>query len=808
MNKNIKVSVAVPTYKFSKYIEECINSIQSQIVNFEMEIIVSDDFSEDGTIEILNRIKLTDDRIKIIQNKKNLGFFHNIKNLFDNCVGEYIAYIDGDDLFIDDFKLQKQFDFLENNKEFAMHSTGYKRIENGIITPQIEDCWFTPLKEELTISDIINVNLVSFGRMFRNSKNLVPDWANGYNFLDWIINFQILKKGKAKCESWVSGYYRLDSNGLIASKSEEDIIKENKLISDLLKIKYEEFLNEEIIKEKNKKMYKDYSQHGEQKIILDYFKDIDVNNLRFLDIGANDGVSFSNTYALALSGWSGALIEPSKMAFDKLEENYKENKSVNLYNVGISNKTEKMKFYESRNWVNADAPVSVLSSLDESHKDKFIGMNWEETQCDFVTWIDFKNKYGINSEAFDFISIDCEGHDLIVLDQIKEILDRTKIVCVESSNSQDSNLNNILKSNGFELMNETQDNSIYRKKEDKTVVMIDCFVSGPEVESKLIDQIERVKSINLDILLVSNTIIKKEIIELVDFYIYDKRNQLFECEYDNVNYINLYDVINNNDTPFLQTSILTRGLQRHGLSVLVNLFNSVNFAKSLGYDNFIRLEVDDLFGPESIKFIERSTFLLKKSNKKALLFYNNYDNESSNISFHFMNFNIDYFLEKIPQIKNESDYINYLKENYDNLRFEIAEQFIYNNLKRNGDVEVLIKNGQMMSDFFQDTIWNTSMSNSNLSSKYEGCMTTLFNLSGTNEIMILSYNKTEDHKNRKIKVVTNNGSIDFNHNLNGYGVWSYNLIDKNELIEIWVYESDRLLYVEKNENINNKVSFL
>lgn len=555
-------------------------------------------------------------------------------------------------------------------------------------------------------------------------------------------------------------------------------------------------------------MYKDYSQHGEQKIILDYFKDIDVNNLRFLDIGANDGVSFSNTYALTLSGWSGVLIEPSKMAFDKLEQNYKENRRVNLYNVGISNKTEKMKFYESRNWVNADAPVSVLSSLDESHKDKFIGMNWEETQCDFMTWVDFKNKYGINSEAFDFISIDCEGHYLIVLEQIKEILDKTKIVCVESSHNQDSNLNDILKSNGFELMNETQDNSIYRKKEDKTIVIIDCFVSGPEVESKLIDQIKRVKSINLDILLVSNTIIKKEIIELVDFYIYDKRNQLFECEYENVNNVVFYDVINNNDTPFLQTSILTRGLQRHGLSVLVNLFNSVNFVKSLGYDNFIRLEVDDLFGTESINFIEKSTFLLKKSAKKALLLYNHYNNEPSNISFHFMNFNIDYFLEKIPQIRNEVDYINYLKENYGNLNFEIAEQLIYNNLKRNGDVEVLIKNGQILSDCFPDTIWNTSMSNSNLPSKYGGCITTLFNLSGTNQIMILSYNKVEDHKNRKIKAITTNGVIDFNHNLNGYGVWSYNLIDKNELIEIWVYESDRLLYVEKNENINNTVSFL
>jgi hypothetical protein len=345
-------------------------------------------------------------------------------------------------------------------------------------------------------------------------------------------------------------------------------------------------------------------------------------------------------------------------------------------------------------------------------------------------------------------------------------------------------------------------------KPNKTIVVIDCYISNSDVEKKLIDQIKRIKEIGIDILLISNTIIKNDIISLVDYYIYDRRNQLFEAEYQNIKPILFTETVFNGDVPFIQTEIFTNGLQRHGLSVLVNLHNSVNFIKSLGYKNFIRLEVDDLFGSESLDFINKSTFLLKKENKKALLYYNHYNSEPSNISFHFMNFDVDYFLEKIPQIKNENDYQEYLLKNYGNLNFEIAEQFIYNNLKRNGDNDVYIKDGGDMSVNFPDTVWNTTTSTSNISSKFENCITTLFQVYNSNEIILFAFNKSNETKNRKIKVILKNEELLLNYNLEGFNTWSYNLFNKDELIEICVYEEERLLFVEKNENINNKIKFL
>jgi hypothetical protein len=63
----------------------------------------------------------------------------------------------------------------------------------------------------------------------------------------------------------------------------------------------------------------DYSQHGEQEVILKYFAGTQGT---FLDIGANDGVTFSNTYALQLMGWRGVLVDASPVAAARLRHRH------------------------------------------------------------------------------------------------------------------------------------------------------------------------------------------------------------------------------------------------------------------------------------------------------------------------------------------------------------------------------------------------------------------------------------------------------------------------------------------------------
>ena len=86
-----------------------------------------------------------------------------------------------------------------------------------------------------------------------------------------------------------------------------------------------------------------YSQNNEQEIILNLFKG---RTGTFLDIGANDGITLSNTYALSLQGWKGLLVEASPKAYERLVKTY-EGKDAELQNVAIGGRDCDLSFHES-----------------------------------------------------------------------------------------------------------------------------------------------------------------------------------------------------------------------------------------------------------------------------------------------------------------------------------------------------------------------------------------------------------------------------------------------------------------------------
>ena len=63
----MKLSVIIPCYNFENYIEECVFSVLKQITDFDFEIIVADDSSNDKSLSIIENIK--DEKIRIIKNK-------------------------------------------------------------------------------------------------------------------------------------------------------------------------------------------------------------------------------------------------------------------------------------------------------------------------------------------------------------------------------------------------------------------------------------------------------------------------------------------------------------------------------------------------------------------------------------------------------------------------------------------------------------------------------------------------------------------------------------------------------------------
>lgn len=114
------VSIIMPTFKCGKFIKESIASAQAQTYR-NWELIVVDDCSEDGTVEIVQEHQKQDDRIRLLRNAVNSGAAVSRNAALRQAKGRWIAFLDSDDLWMPD-KLEKQIKFMtENDYAFSYH---------------------------------------------------------------------------------------------------------------------------------------------------------------------------------------------------------------------------------------------------------------------------------------------------------------------------------------------------------------------------------------------------------------------------------------------------------------------------------------------------------------------------------------------------------------------------------------------------------------------------------------------------------------------------------------------------------------
>lgn len=116
--EKILVSINCITYNHEKYIAKAIEGFLKQIVNFNIEIIIGDDCSTDNTKKIIESyMKKNVGKITMISHRKNIGGKKNLNSVFKASKGKYIAICEGDDYWIDPFKLQKQVDYIMANEK-------------------------------------------------------------------------------------------------------------------------------------------------------------------------------------------------------------------------------------------------------------------------------------------------------------------------------------------------------------------------------------------------------------------------------------------------------------------------------------------------------------------------------------------------------------------------------------------------------------------------------------------------------------------------------------------------------------------
>jgi glycosyltransferase involved in cell wall biosynthesis len=196
--KNIIVSIFILTYNQEQFIAQTIESILMQKTNFTYQLVIGEDFSIDTTRNICETYaRQFPEKIKLLPAlENNIGLIANYMRTIKECDGKYIAICDGDDYWIDEYKLQKQVDFLENNPDYSIVHTALKRLyPDGTI----KDYHYNLNKEIVDFDDLIFNNFIcSVTCLFRNKQsinNQLPVWFLKFPFGDWQTYLWTVKDG-------------------------------------------------------------------------------------------------------------------------------------------------------------------------------------------------------------------------------------------------------------------------------------------------------------------------------------------------------------------------------------------------------------------------------------------------------------------------------------------------------------------------------------------------------------------------------------------------------------------------------------
>ena len=221
-----KVSVLMITYNQEKFIAQAIDSALMQETNFFFEIVIGEDCSTDGTREICQAYQEKfPDRIRLLAREKNLGMFDNFLFTFQECKGQYLAVLEGDDYWVDALKLQKQADFLDNNSEFAMVFTRTEAFYQDENRPGYEIP--PPGSGPYVLENLLRLNFIAnCSVMYRQGlANELPRWLYKLDMLDWPLHILHAQHGKIGFVDDITAKYRIHPGSQFSSRRVIDNLK-------------------------------------------------------------------------------------------------------------------------------------------------------------------------------------------------------------------------------------------------------------------------------------------------------------------------------------------------------------------------------------------------------------------------------------------------------------------------------------------------------------------------------------------------------------------------------------------------------
>jgi glycosyltransferase involved in cell wall biosynthesis len=231
-----EVSVYIQTYQQLAYIRDAIEGVLAQRTPFELEIVIADDCSTDGTREVLADYR---DRhpelIRLLLPESNLGPTEIFRRSTAVLRGRYVAWLDGDDYWTDPEKLARQVEALRAQPRWAgcFHDATVRQVDGGAPDrPYVSDELRGPLgfADLLRSNPVPSLSLMARGELVRN----LPPWVWKGLWADWLSLLAIARHGDLGYLPEQLGVYRVHSAGISSGLSRAEQLEEDLRFYELI----------------------------------------------------------------------------------------------------------------------------------------------------------------------------------------------------------------------------------------------------------------------------------------------------------------------------------------------------------------------------------------------------------------------------------------------------------------------------------------------------------------------------------------------------------------------------------------------
>lgn len=225
IDENIDLSIIVPAYNSSDYIEECISSVLKQKTSYNYELIVINDGSKDNTLEKINLFK-KNKNLKII-NQENKGFSGARNRGIDEAKGKYIMFLDSDDLLCEN-SIEKLIKTANEKKADIVQGSYYTFNKNG--NKFYKD--IPPTEEDREIS----VPGFPWGKVYKGELFEKVRFPLNFWYEDTIVNYLLarLSNKYVAISDYVYGY-RINEKGItFTSKKSKKVLDTYWIIEEMI----------------------------------------------------------------------------------------------------------------------------------------------------------------------------------------------------------------------------------------------------------------------------------------------------------------------------------------------------------------------------------------------------------------------------------------------------------------------------------------------------------------------------------------------------------------------------------------------